>query len=282
MSKSLKTISGRKLYESAYRLAVDINLNLRKDILLRLRQEQASLDPSKNVAGQRFLSILLENAGIASKKSVPLCQDTGLVIGFLEVGKGVCISGEAQEQVKKAVEDAYRDYKFRASVVNPLNRDKPTYKGTLRLHVEFTKKNKSYLTLLAKGFGSENKSRARMFLPTASEEEIIDFVVETVALAGPAACPPFIIGVGIGGTLDYAAFLAKKALCLRIKSPEGHKAFACAILRKVNKMKMGVLGLGYGPTALGVNVLTAPTHIAGLPVAVSIGCHSTRSGRVCL
>jgi len=271
------------LYQKAYQLARRINTHIRQDVLTALRDQYGQI-PSKtgrSDALRCFLGALIENTSIARNKGLPLCQDTGLVIMYVELGANDVIDREGVLSLKRAVEAAYKDSRFRASVVDPIKRGAPSYKGTADVHVEFTNKKRSRLVMLAKGFGSENKSKTRMFLPTASNEEVVDFIVDTVKSAGPAACPPFILGIGIGGTLDKAAYLAKKALALPINN-RGADKFVQDAIKRCNELHMGILGLGIGGTVLGINMLKAPTHIAGLPVAVNIGCHSTRSGSLWL
>ncbi len=275
----MRKLYARDIGKIVYDLCLDVNLNLRGDILKCLKD---SLPKTEGVS-RFFLEILIENVAIAKKKKVALCQDTGLVVVFIEIGKDTIIVGDLHSEITHSVARAYKDAGLRPSVVyDPLNRGSSGYRLSI-VHIEYTKSKNTYLTVLAKGFGSENKSKLRMFLPTASQEEIISFVVETVRDAGASACPPFVVGVGIGGTSDKAMFLAKKAITLPIvgKYKGDYEDLANRIKERINKeVCLGILGMGGGPTVLGVNILSYPTHIAGLPVGVNIGCHSTRSKRV--
>ncbi len=269
-----------QIAEAVYHSCIEINLKLRSDILSALKE--AYIGMRRRSAAKEFLGILLENASIAKKQGLPLCQDTGMVVVFLELGRNTCIRGDIEKEINKAVARAYKDGGFRASIVkDPVYRGKSGFSPAI-IHTEYTSARSSYLTVLAKGFGSENKSRLKMMLPTATPQEVVSEIVDSIVSAGPAACPPFVVGVGIGGTSDKAAFLAKKALTLpigpryRARYPEIRKA----VIKAVNASGIGVLGLGEGPTILGLNILSAPTHIAGLPLAVNIGCHSTRSKKI--
>ncbi len=269
-----------QIAEAVYRCCIDINLNLRFDILLALKDAYTKM--RRRSAAREFLGMLLENASIARKEGLALCQDTGMVVVFLELGRDSCVRGNLEREINKAVARAYKDAGFRASIVkDPVYRGKAGF-GPPVVHIEYSSSKSSYLTVLAKGFGSENKSGLRMMLPTSSPEEIVSEIVRMITSAGPSACPPFVVGVGIGGTSDKAMFMAKKALTLPIRGRYrgSYPEIRDEVVRLVNASKIGILGLGEGPTVLGVNILASPTHIAGLPLAVNIGCHSTRSKRI--
>ena len=226
----------------------------------------------KNQKIKTALGLILENAAIAAQEKLAICQDTGLPIIFIEVGKGIKFTHDILAAIKKGVEDGYVCNSLRASSVEPITRGKSTYAAT-EFHIDFNSEvNGLKVTVLPKGFGSENKSRLKMFNPTADIGEIENFIVESVKLAGPESCPPFFIGVGIGSTSDGALLLAKKALLGHV---DRMNELELEILHSINKLGVGVMGLG-GVTALSVKIKEAPTHIAGLPVAVNISCHALR------
>jgi fumarate hydratase subunit alpha len=238
----------------------------------------------RNKRAGSILGAIIKNAEIAKKENLAICQDTGMPVVFLEVGQGVIISGELKKAVNKGVEAGYKKGALRNSIVyNPLTRGMARYSPAI-IHIDIVKGNNLKITVLPKGFGCENKSQLKMFLPTATIGEVKKFIIEAVKSAGPNACPPFVVGVGIGGTADYACFLAKKALLRKQGlSPKGTvPVLERELLSRINKLNIGPMGLGGKATCLGVNIETFPTHIAGLPVAVNISCHALRSASVVL
>ncbi len=260
-------------------LCIQANTVLRKDVLAALKSAYLK---ETNKRAKEILEAIIDNARIAGKEKLAICQDTGLVVVFLEAGQGVKISGDLELAINKGVELGYRKGYLRNSVVkDPLLRGKPGYYPAV-IHTDITRGNKLKVTVLPKGFGCENKTQLKMFNPTASTREIKEFIVEAVKSAGPDACPPYIVGVGIGGTADYACFLAKKALLKKVLSSQLSVVrqtykLEQELLREINRLNIGPMGLGGKNTALAVNILTYPTHIAGLPVAVNINCHALRS-----
>jgi len=260
-------------------LCICANVNLRPDIR---RSIENSLKKEGNPRAKAMLRLLLENADIALAGKIPICQDTGLAVVFMDIGQDVrIIGGSLRIAVDKGVRDGYSIGYLRKSVVcSPIVRENTNTNTPAILHTSIVAGGSIKIWVMPKGFGSENKSSVRMLNPTDGEEAIINFVVDTVKKAGPEACPPFVLGVGIGGTFDYAAYLAKKALLRKIdkKNPDAHLSFLeKKILNKVNSLGIGPMGLGGKTTALGVNILCHPTHIAGLPVAVNVNCHAMRS-----
>jgi fumarate hydratase subunit alpha len=199
---------------------------------------------------------------------------------FVEMGQNIKILGDFKKAVLKGVDLGYKKGNFRRSVVHdPLLRGRPAYSGAI-IHTDLVKGSKLKITVMPKGFGCENKSQLKMFLPTAGIDEIKKFVIESVKTAGADACPPYIVGVGIGGTADYASLLAKKALLRSLYIPT--LKLEKDLLKEINQLHIGPMGLGGRVTCLAVNVETYPTHIAGLPVAVNISCHALRSATVTL
>ncbi len=273
-----KVISAKRIAELVAKTLVRINTHLRPDILAQLKLAYRQT----NGVAREFLKILIENSTIARREGIALCQDTGMVVVFLDLAMDACLKGDVLGEINRAVKRAYRRAGFRASVVkDPIRRGASDFAPAV-VHITYTKSKRSSITVLAKGFGSENKSQLKMLLPTSSEDEVVDAVVDAISSAGASACPPFVVGVGIGGTSDKAMELAKRALCLPIgKRYWGHyPELAIKIKEKANHLGIGVLGLGEGPTVLGVNILAYPTHIAGLPVGINIGCHSTRWAKI--
>ncbi|MFH0772666.1 MAG: fumarate hydratase [Candidatus Omnitrophota bacterium] len=265
-------------------LAVYANLFLRKDIRRALKKAHLN---EKNAKAKNILKILLENADIASLEKIPICQDTGMATVFLEIGQDVRITGG---DLNRAIDDGIRlGYKrgfLRKSVVSdPLTRANTGDNSPAVSHIKIIRGEKIKITVAPKGFGSENKTLTRMFKPTDKPEDIENFVIDAVRRAGPDACPPYIIGVGIGGTLDKACLLAKEALLRPIDKRNGKRHIAAMetdLLRKINGLKIGPMGLGGRATCLGVSIEVFPTHIAGLPVCVSVSCHATRSASITL
>ncbi len=253
---------------------------LPKDVLslLRYAYEKETVKEAKEA-----LSWILQNARISRREKLAICQDTGLGIIFIEVGKRAKVSSLFIKEIIEAIEEGYRDNYLRTSLYEPLKSKKPSHKGII-VHLDFSLSFAGIkITLLSKGFGSENKSRLKMFLPTASWEEIEDFVVESVKRAGPEACPPFFVGVGIGGSADYALLLAKKSPLERLDKPNTDRKLAFLeerILKRINALKVGAMGFGGDFTALSVRIKTAPTHIGGLPVGINISCHALRKAQL--
>lgn len=237
--------------------------------------------------GQSVLGSVLENAQIAKEKTMALCQDTGLVIVFAEVGQDVRITGGLlTEAVNEGVRQAYNDYYFRKSVVaDPIERENTGDNTPAVVHVTLVEGDQLRLLLAPKGFGSENMSALRMLKPAQGIDGIKEFVVQTVMEAGGNPCPPIIVGVGIGGTMEKAALLAKRVLFrpLGSQNPKPHLArLEKELLELVNKTGVGAQGFGGTQTALAVFVDSYPTHIAGLPVAININCHAARHAEVIL
>ncbi len=268
----MKTINAQTITEAVKNLSIEANLRLRKDVFLRLKQAYAK---ETNKRAANILNAVLENARIARQERLAICQDTGLPCVFVELGQDVKVKGDFNLAINKGIELGYKKGYLRNSIVNdPLNRGRPGYYPAV-IHTDIVKGDKLRITVLPKGFGCENKTRLKMFNPTSKIEDIKAFIVETVKLAGPDACPPYILGVGIGGSAEYACLLAKKALLNKVKG--GKQRLEQDLLKGINNLNIGPMGLGGKTTALGVNIETYPTHIAGLPVCVNISCHALRS-----
>ncbi len=273
----MKVITADKIRDAVANLSIQANLVLRKDVLSGLK---AAYSKEANKRAKDILRAIINNAYIARKEKLAICQDTGLPVVFLEIGQDVKITSELRRAINKGVEEGYRRGYLRNSIIsNPLFRGRPGYSPAV-IHTEIVRGNRLKITVLPKGFGCENKTQLKMFNPTAKISEIKKFIIDVVKVAGPDACPPYIVGVGIGGTADYACLLAKKALLRRIdnrKPKTDNQKLANDVLQAINRLNIGPMGLGGKATCLGVNIETYPTHIAGLPVAVNISCHALRS-----
>ncbi len=276
----MRTIYAKEITRAVTQLCLKANFSLSAPVLRSLK---AAYRSEKMPRAKAALGMIIKNAGIAQKEKIALCQDTGMPVVFLEIGRDLHIKGDLNKAVNRGVFLGYKKGFFRESIVaDPLKRGKSSYYGSV-MHVSITGGSRMKITVMPKGFGCENKSLLNMFLPTAEANKIKDFIVEAVKLAGPDACPPYTVGVGIGGTADHAAFLAKKALLRNGPSSKAVvRAMEKELLSKINKLRIGPMGLGGGHTCLAVNVETYPTHIAGLPVAVNISCHALRSATLTL
>ena len=228
-----------------------------------------------------IFSDMLENLEVAERLSMPICQDTGMAVIFANVGQEVHIKGGLfEDAVNEGVRRGYSEELLRKSVVaDPLRRVNTGDNTPAVIHTRLVGGDKLKITAAPKGFGSENMSAIKMLLPTSTEEDIIDFAAETVQKAGGNPCPPVVLGIGIGGDFESCALLAKRALCRSVaerSADEFYAALEKKILERVNALDIGPQGFGGKTTALAVNIEVAPTHIAGLPVAINVGCHVTR------
>lgn len=262
-----------KIYNMALRAGVNVTRSC-EEALVRAH------DKESGEAAKFALETLIENARVAKAENMPVCQDTGLAVVILEIGQEVFLEGKSlKEAVNGGVRRAYADGYFRKSVCDPITRSNTGDNTPAVIHTEIVDGDKINITFMPKGFGSENMSRLYMLKPAQGIEAAIDAVVETVRLAGSRPCPPVFVGVGIGGTFDTCAFLAKKALTRDVGLPNADPAVAeieRKALQKINGLNIGCQGFHGQTTALGVACETAPTHIAGLPVAVNIQCHCVR------
>lgn len=275
----MRKIYTQEITKAVAELCIQANTNLRRDVY---RELTASLSRENNRRARRILKVLLENADCARKFKLAICQDTGLAYVFVEMGQGVQIcGGDFIKAINKGIEQGYRKGGLRNSVIaHPLKRKTIPGFSPGVVHLEMVRGRHIQLTVLPKGFGSENKTALEMFNPTEGIDKIRDFVVQKVREAGPDACPPFIIGVGIGGGSDQATLLAKRALLRPINRRNPDRLLANLereLLDEINRLGIGPIGLGGRTTCLGVSILSHPTHIAGLPVAVNISCHALRS-----
>lgn len=259
-------------------LCIKANISLPKGLesALATAAENEELPSARGILGD-----LQENLSAAKELNIPICQDTGMTLVFIELGQEVCFTGgNFEEAINLGVAEGYQKGFLRTSIVaDPLRRVNTGDNTPALIYTKIVPGDKLKITVAPKGFGSENKSRLKMLNPSDGKAEIAQFVIETVELAGSSACSPFVIGVGIGGNFEYCAFLAKKALCRPLdqkNSDDFYANFEEELLERVNKLNIGPQGFGGSTTALALAVEQAPTHIAGLPLAVNIGCHATR------
>ncbi|MEG1710370.1 MAG: fumarate hydratase [Clostridia bacterium] len=225
------------------------------------------------------LDTIIKNDILAAAEQLPMCQDTGMAVIFLEIGQDVHIIGDIEEAVNNAVRDSYKDGYFRKSVLDPLTRINTKDNTPAVIHTEIVKGDKVRVSFLAKGFGSENMSKLFMLTPADGIEGIKKSVIDTVRAASGNPCPPIIVGIGIGGTMEKAAILSKKALLVGTNVHNKNENIAKLeneLLDLINDLGIGALGFKGVTTALSVNILTYPTHIAGLPVAINLQCHAVR------
>ncbi|NLX75802.1 MAG: fumarate hydratase [Clostridiaceae bacterium] len=274
----MKEIHVDRITGCVEKLCMDANYFLNPDIYESIK---SSLDRESSENGRMVLDTLLKNAEIAKQERIAICQDTGMAVVFLEIGQDVrIVGGNLYDAINEGVRRGYKKGFLRASVVgHPLNRTNTGDNTPAVIYTDIVEGDKIKIDIAPKGFGSENMSAVKMLKPSDGAEGVKEFVVRTVSEAGPNPCPPVIVGVGIGGTMEKAALLAKKALLRPICSVHSDSSIAeleKEILARINKLGIGPAGLGGNTTALGVNIEVYPTHIAGLPVAVNIGCHATR------
>jgi len=274
----MRRIHVDQITDAIARLAQETNYFLGADVCQSIsnRKETESSDLAKDI-----LTMIEQNIIIAGKEGIPLCQDTGVACVFLELGQEVFLEGGyLGDAVNEGVRRGYEEGYLRKSVVaDPLRRINTKDNTPAFLHVDIVPGDKVKITFAPKGFGSENMSRIAMLTPSAGRQGVVDFVLETIRLAGGNPCPPIVVGVGIGGTFDQVALMAKKALLLPLDQPnddEYYEELAHELLMKINQLGIGPQGFGGDTTALAVKILTMPTHIAGLPVAVNINCHVAR------
>lgn len=274
----MRTIHTDVITKNIREMCIEANLYLADDVKNRILSGK---EKEESALGKQILGQLEQNMEIAAQDEIPICQDTGMAIVFMNIGQDVHIEGSPLEDaINEGIRQGYRDGYLRKSVVaDPLLRENTKDNTPGIIHYAIVPGESIEITIAPKGFGSENMSRVIMLKPADGEEGVKNAVLETVRLAGPNACPPMVIGVGIGGDFEKCAILAKKALTrnLDTPSPLSHiRKLEEELLDEINKTGIGPGGLGGRITALGLNIETYPTHIAGLPVAVNVCCHVNR------
>jgi fumarate hydratase subunit alpha len=274
----MRKIHISQIIDTVKELCIEANYYLSKDIknALCTAKEDEKWPLAEDILGQLIL-----NSDIAEKEKMPICQDTGMACVFIEIGQDVhIIGGLIEDAINEGVRQGYEEGFLRKSVVgDPINRVNTKDNTPAIIYYDIVAGDKIKITVAPKGFGSENMSRIGMLKPSDGLKGVKEFIIETVKLAGPNPCPPIVIGVGIGGSFDKAAYLAKKALIRPIDKRSDNKFYSnleSELLEEINKLGIGPQGFGGKTTALGLNIEVYPTHIAGLPVAVNINCHATR------
>ena len=279
----MKTISNSMITSAIYSLTLEANYHLPQTFLGRLRQASQQ---EQSPLGQSILTQILENADIASENNEPLCQDTGVVVIFVELGYDVHIQGDLYDAINAGVRHAYQDGYLRKSIVaHPLNRINTGDNTPAIVHVRLVSGDQMKLTLAPKGGGSENMSLVKMLVPSEGKEGILRLILKTIQDAGGKPCPPLIVGVGLGGNLEQSALLAKQALLRDIDDSQPDPLLATLEkewLIAINNLGVGPMGLGGTTTALAVKINAAPCHIASLPVAINLQCHAARHASIIL
>ena len=281
----MRSIPVQAITVAVAKMAVDANYYLPDEVYTALSK---GYEKEESPLGKEILSQIIQNADIAKNEDRPMCQDTGMAVVFVQLGQNVQITdGTLEEAINAGIARGYTEGYLRKSMVaEPLFNRKNTGDNTPAIiHVESVPGDQLHILLAPKGAGSENKSALKMLVPADGVEGVKKFVLDTVVSAGSNPCPPIVVGVGIGGTMEKAAYLAKKSLIRPIVERNAHPEYAkleAELLELINKTGIGPQGLGGITTALAVNIEWFPTHIASLPVAVNINCHATRHGEVTL
>jgi len=284
-SVKIREIEASQITEEVKRLCVEANYFLPEDVVERLEKmkEEDGWDLSKATIDK-----ILQNAEIAKNDEVPICQDTGMAVVFIDIGQDVhVVGGSIEDAVNQGIREGYEEGFLRKSVVkDPLSDRSNTTDNTPGvIHYNIVPGDKLTITVAPKGFGSENMSRVKMLKPAEGLEGVKEFILETVEMAGPNPCPPTVVGVGVGGTFEKAAYLAKRSLMRDMdeySSDPYYEKLEKEILEEINKLGIGPQGFGGKTTSFKVNIESYPTHIAGLPVAVNIQCHAARHKQVIL
>lgn len=272
----MRVIEQKEIFEKVKKAVIDANYYLPYDVISAIKN---AAKKEKRKLSKKCLYKIIENAKKAKKGVYPLCQDTGLAVIFVELGDNVKVNGDIYAAINDGVREGYKEGFLRKSTADPLTRQNFNTNTPAVIHLNIVKGSKIKISILIKGAGSENKSAVKMLTPADGREGIIQFVVDAIKKAGASACPPYIIGVGIGGNLEIAPFLAKKALLRKINDTNRNSELSSLeniLLKKINNLKIGAFGFGGDTTALAVKIEMQPCHIASLPVAVNIQCHSAR------
>lgn len=274
---TVREISVKRVEDTVYALFLSACCEIGEDVLSLLRR---NLESEESPYGKEILHQLIDNDLLAAQRSMPICQDTGMAVIFMDVGQDVHFTGgDINDAIEEGVRRAYRDGCFRASVLTPLTRINTRDNTPAIVHIRIVAGDQVSLTAAPKGFGSENMSKLWMLTPSQGIEGVKDAIVETVRLAGGNPCPPVVVGVGIGGTAERAMLMAKHSLTRECGAPSDDPMLAemeRELLERVNCLGVGPQGIGGRTTALAVHIEQMPTHIAGLPVAVNMQCHAAR------
>ncbi len=281
----MRTLNVQELTDAVKQLFLQANFDMGRDVETAVEK---AMETEKSAVGRDVLCQIRENYRIAREERVAICQDTGMAVLFVEVGQEVHFTGGDYEQaIHEGVRQAYREGYLRKSVVaDPLFDRKNTGDNTPAvIHTRIVPGDRVHLLATAKGFGSENMSAVKMLVAADGEEGVLNFIVDTVKKAGPNPCPPVIVGVGIGGTMEQAALMAKRITARPLDTWNAdlrYRALEEEALRRINRLGIGPAGIGGTTTALKVNIEFAPTHIAGMPAAINMCCHAARHGEMTL
>lgn len=278
----MRIIPSEEIIKAVKDLCIQSNKELPKNVKCAL---QAAKEEEKSEVCREALIDILQNLDDAKELDLPICQDTGMMVIFAEVGQELQFDKSFEESIQDGVRLGYKEGYLRKSIVSdPLRRVQTNDNTPAIIYTRLVPGNSLKLTAAPKGFGSENMSALKMMNPSATDEDVIKFVVDVVKKAGSRPCPPILVGVGLGGDFEYAALLAKKALCSEKEhNPDPYYAdLENKICKRINELKIGTQGFGGEITALGVRIEAFPTHIAGFPIAVNIGCHVTRHKTIVL
>lgn len=273
----MRIIKSSQITEIVRDMCIKANIYLGEDVVESLKENK---EKENSELGKNILNILIKNCEIAKEKQMPICQDTGMAVFFVSIGQDVHIEGKnISDAINEGVKQGYEDGFLRKSVVTPIDRKNTQDNTPAIIHYDIVEGDKITIDFAPKGFGSENMSKMKMLKPSDGIKGIQKFIIDTVKEAGPNPCPPIVVGVGIGGTIEKCAQIAKKSLLRDIgdhNKDENIKNLEIQILKEINNLGIGPQGLGGNTTALAVNIETFPTHIAGLPVVVNINCHAAR------
>lgn len=276
-------IKAEKISDAVALLCIEANRNLPGDVCAALKE---AAEKEESPVGRQMLDCLIENARIATTEQMPICQDTGMAVVFVDLGQELRVEGDLYAAINAGVAKGYKDGYLRKSIVrHPLDRVNTGDNTPAVVHLRLVPGDKMKITVAPKGFGSENMGGIAMLKPAQGRRGVVDFVTSVVNAAGANPCPPILVGVGLGGTMEYAAFLAKKALLRPVGEPASNpldRELEAELDREVNALGIGPQGFGGRVTAFAVHVESYPTHIAGLPVAVNLNCHAARHKEIVL
>lgn len=277
----MRIINSSEITNIVKDMCIEANIYLGNDVKNAIRAYEKE---EESILGKNILNILMKNCEIAEEKQIPICQDTGMAVFFVSIGQDVHIEGmNITDAINEGVRQGYLDGYLRKSVVYPIDRINTKDNTPAIIHYDIVEGDSITIEFAPKGFGSENMSKLKMLKPSDGVNGIKQFIIETVKEAGPNPCPPIVVGVGIGGTVEKCAQIAKKSLLRELgnhNEDETIKQLEIDILKDINNLGIGPQGLGGNTTALAVNIEAFPTHIAGLPVVVNINCHASRHKKV--
>lgn len=277
----MRIINSSEITNIVKDMCIEANIYLGNDVKNAIRAYEKE---EESILGKNILNILMKNCEIAEEKQIPICQDTGMAVFFVSIGQDVHIEGmNITDAINEGVRQGYLEGYLRKSVVYPIDRINTKDNTPAIIHYDIVEGDNITIEFAPKGFGSENMSKLKMLKPSDGVNGIKQFIIETVKEAGPNPCPPIVVGVGIGGTVEKCAQIAKKSLLRELgnhNEDETIKQLEIDILKDINNLGIGPQGLGGNTTALAVNIESFPTHIAGLPVVVNINCHASRHKKV--